>query len=265
MFGHKPSYGLVPGRGQAPPGLDGCDPVLAVVGPLARTAADLALALDIVAGPDADEAVGYRLDLPAARQGRLKDFRVLMIDEHPAAALDGEIRAALHALASTLERAGGVVARHSDLLPDLAAAQGVYSTLLFTAISRGGPPQPDAISAHAWLDALDAQLSVRRQWAEVFGAFDVVLAPAFGVVAFAHDDGDFNSRTHTIDGVQTSYGAQVAWPGMATFANLPATAVPIGKTRSGLPIGAQIIGPYLEDRTPLAFAGMVERELSGKV
>jgi amidase len=264
VFGHKPSYGLVPGRGQAPPGLDGRDPVLAVVGPLARTAADLALALDIVAGPDADEAVGYRLDLPAARQARLKDFRVLMIDEHPTAALDGEIRAALHALASMLERGGGLVARSSDLLPDLAAAQGAYSTLLLTAMSRGGPPQPDPLSAHAWLDALDAQLAARRQWAEVFGAFDVVLAPAFGVVAFAHDDGDFNSRVHLIDGIETPYRDQVAWPGMATFANLPATAVPIGTTRAGLPIGAQIIGPYLEDRTPLAFAALVERELGGK-
>ena len=264
VFGHKPSYGLVPGRGQAPPGLDGRDPVLAVVGPLARTAGDLTLALDIVAGPDEDEAVGYRLDLPAPRHGRLADFRALMIDEHPSAALDGEIRAALHALVSNLEGVGASVARRSDRVPDLAAAQAAYATLLFTAISRGGPPQPDPLSAHAWLDALDSQLAARRRWADLFNAFDVVLAPAFGVVAFPHDDGDFNSRVHTIGGVETPYGAQVAWPGMATFANLPATAVPVGKTKSGLPIGAQIIGPYLEDRTTLAFAGLVERELSGK-
>jgi amidase len=261
VFGHKPSYGLVPSRGQAPPGLDGCDPVLAVVGPLARTAADLALALDITAGPADEQAVGYRLDLPAPRHARLADFRVLIIDEHPSAALDSEIRSALHVLASRLEDAGAKVTRGSDLVPDLAAAHGVYATLLFTAISRGGPPQPDPLSAVAWMDALDAQLSVRRRWAELFKRFDVVLAPAFGVVAFPHDDGDFNSRVHMIDGAATPYGAQVAWPGMATLACLPATAVPIGKTRAGLPIGAQIIGPYLEDRTTIAFAGMVEREL----
>lgn len=259
VFGHKPSYGLVPARGQSAPGQDGCAPPLAVVGPLARTAQDLALALDIVAGPDADEAVGYRLDLPAPRHDRLADFRVLMIDEHPSAALDGEIRAALRALAANLEGAGVSVERRSDLVPDLAAAQGAYVTLLFTAISRGGPPQPDPLSAHAWLDALDMQFAVRRRWAELFRAFDVVIAPTFGVVAFPHDEGDFNSRIHTIDGVDTAYGAQVAWPGLATFANLPATAVPIGATKSGLPIGAQIIGPYLEDRTPLAFAAMIER------
>ncbi len=265
VFGHKPSYGLVPGRGQSAPGQDGCDPPLAVVGPLARTADDLALALDIVAGPDDDEAMGYRLDLPAPRHRRLADFRILMIDEHPSAALDGEIRDALHFLASNLESGGASVARRSELVPDLAAAQAAYATLLFTAISRGGPPRPDPLSAHAWLDTLDVQLAVRRRWAELFRDFDVVLAPAFGVVAFPHDDGDFNSRIHTIDGVETSYGAQVAWPGMATFANLPATAVPIGATKSGLPIGAQIIGPHLEDRTPLAFAAIIERAFGARL
>jgi amidase len=259
VFGHKPSYGLVPGRGQAPPGLDRCDPALAVVGPLARTASDLALALDIVAGPVAEEAVGYRLDLPAPRHARLADFRVLIIDEHPSAALDSEIRAALLDLASRLESAGADVSRQSDLVPDLAAAHGVYGALLFTAISRDGPPQPDPLSAVAWLDALDAQLAVRRRWAKLFKTFDVVLAPSFGVVAFPHDEGDFNSRVHTIDGAATPYGAQVAWPGMATLACLPATAIPIGKTKAGLPIGVQVIGPYLEDRTTIAFAGMVER------
>jgi amidase len=258
VFGHKPSYGLVPGRGHAPPGLDGVGPVLGVVGPMARTAGDLALALGILAGPDGDEAVGYRLALPAPRHARLADYRVLVIDHHPAAALDSEIRAALDDLAGRLERAGAKVSRASDRLPDLAAAQGVYLTLLNTAMSYGGPPRPDLIDAHAWMDALNRQLAIRRQWTRLFETIDVVLAPAMGVVAFPHDERPFEERVHTIDGVATPYGAQVAWPGMATLANLPATAVPIGRTAAGLPIGAQIIGPYLEDLTTIAFAGMVE-------
>jgi amidase len=260
VFGHKPSYGLAPSRGHAPPGLDGCPQVLSVVGPLARCAADLALALDIVAGPAGEDAVGYRLELPSPRHARLEDFRVLIIDEHPSAALDSEVRAAVQGVASRLEEAGAEVARGSDLIPDLAAAHGVYSTLLFTAMSRGAPPRPEPLTAVAWMDALDGQLAVRRRWAELFKTFDVVVAPSFGVVAFPHDDGDFDSRIHVIDGAPTPYGAQVAWPGMASLACLPATAVPIGKTRRGLPIGAQIIGPYLEDRTTIAFAGMIERE-----
>jgi amidase len=124
-------------------------------------------------------------------------------------------------------------------------------------MSRGGPKPADLLDAHAYLAALDAQLAVRRQWAALFEAFDVVVAPVMGVTAFAHQEGEFNERTLVIDGETTPYGGQIAWPGMATLANLPATAVPIGATRSGMPIGAQVIGPYLEDFTPLAFAGLI--------
>jgi amidase len=190
---------------------------------------------------------------------------VLIIDEHPLAAVDSQIRAALTSLASRVEAAGAKVSRKSELLPDLAASQGVYLPILSAAMFHntpglGDPLGADPLSAEAWMNALDAQIAFRRRWSALFRAFDVVLAPAFGVVAFPHDDRPFAERVHIIDGKETPYAAQVAWPGMATLANLPATAVPIGKTKAGLPIGMQIIGPYLEDRTTLAFAGLVERE-----
>jgi amidase len=130
-------------------------------------------------------------------------------------------------------------------------------TLLGAIISRGAPAMAEPISAHAWMEAQDAQLAIRRHWARLFETFDVILAPTFGVVAFPHDEAPFGERTHLIDGEVTPYGAQVAWPGMATLANLPATAAPIGATKAGLPIGVQIIGPYLEDRTTIAFAGLI--------
>ena len=259
VFGHKPSHNLVPQRGHAPPGVEGDGVPLNVVGPMARSVEDLILALGVLAGPAGDEAVGYRLALPTPRAERLADFRVLVIDRHPLATADTEILGALHALAGAVEKVGAKVSRKSALVPDLTASHAVYSAILGAVISRGGPPMGEPLSAHAWMDALDAQIGFRRQWSRLFTQFDVVLAPAFGVVAFPHDARPFNERVHIINGETTPYGAQVAWPGMASLANLPATAIPIAKTAAGLPIGIQIIGPYLEDRTTLAFAGLANQ------
>ncbi len=255
IYGHKPSYGLVPGRGHAPAGFDGAAPVLNVCGPLARSASDLDLALDVIAGPDNGDEVAYRLELPAPRHESLPDYRVLVLNRHPVAETDAEIGAAVEALSSKIEAAGAKVSRESELLPDLAAAHAIFSTLVNTAVSRGMPGYTP-ISAYAWMDALDAQLAFRRQWAALFREFDVVIAPTFGVVAFPHDDRPFADRTHRINGVDTPYGAQLAWPGVALLPGLPATAMPIGFTRAGLPISAQAIGPYLEDRATIAFAAL---------
>ena len=265
VFGHKPSFDLVPLRGHAPPGLDGAGIALAVVGPLARTAADLELAMSVLAGPDAEMARGYHLDLPAARHARLADYRVLLLTEHPLAATDSEIRDALEALAGGLEAKGAKVVRASARLPDLAAAHGLYGRMMDVAMSRGGP-QPSSASAHDWLGMLDAQVFLRRAWAALFEEVDVVLAPVMGAVAFPHTVvGPETAHGLIINGRPTPYFDQLAWPGMATLANLPATAIPIGRTRGGLPIGAQLIGPYLEDLTTLGFAGLVEREFGGFV
>jgi amidase len=263
IYGHKPSYGLVPTRGHSPPGLDGGPIALAVVGPLARSAADLDLALGVVAGPEPDEAVGYSLNLPAPRHAELADYRVLVVDQHPLAATDNEIRAALDTLAARLDDLGAPVARASDLLPDLAAQHAVFGQLVGAAMSRGSPAGT-TMNAHEWMNMLDAQVMFRRRWALLFESFDVVVAPTFGVPAFEHvDEADGAKRILTINGEPTPYFNQIAWPGVALLPNLPATAAPIGFTRGGLPIGVQVIGPYLEDRTTIAFAALLEREFGG--
>jgi len=85
---------------------------------------------------------------------------------------------------------------------------------------------------------------------------DAVVTPAFGTVAYPHVEAqDMAAATLLIDGAATPYGAQIAWPAVATFANLPATSAPIGRTPQGLPIGMQVIGPFLHDRTTIAVAG----------
>jgi amidase len=263
IYGHKPSFGIVPMRGFKPPlAADGAGIPVSVLGPLARSPGDLLLALDVVAGPEAMDATGYRLTLPPPRHSNLKDFRVLILDRHPAAAVDSEIVDTLHTLGSNLERHGASVARKSDALPDLMRALHCFGTILGVSVSRGGPPVKDGLSAHAWMDVMDEQLTIRRQWAALFEQFDVALAPAFGTVAFPHNN-EQGERTLLIDGEKTPYAAQGAWSSMAGVANLPATAAPIGKNKSGLPIGIQIIGPYLEDRTTIAFAELLADAFGG--
>lgn len=263
LFGHKPTYELIPSRGHQPPGIDSVPAPLAVVGPLARTADDLELVLDITAGPTEDLAKAHRLDLPAPRGRTLADFRVLVIDSHPLAATDSEVRAALDALAGKVERAGARVARESALLPDLASLHHLYGGMLNVVMSRGSP-NPSQLSAHGWMDMQHAQLVACRAFARLFEDFDVILAPAFGRTAYPHDASpNAPERKLLIDGQETAYFDQLAWPGIATLAQLPATAAPIGLASDGLPIGVQIIGPAFEDRTTIHFARLIEQAFGG--
>jgi len=81
--------------------------------------------------------------------------------------------------------------------------------------------------------------------------------------AFPHDHTDPLHRRVTIDGASHDYGDQLVWAGVATAPGLPATVLPIGASAAGLPIGAQVIGPMFEDRTPIRFAELVEHEFGG--
>ena len=259
VFGHKPSFGLLPSRGHAPPGADGAGVDLAVCGPMARSAADLELALGVLAGPHGDDANGYRLDLPAPRRPTIDGCRVLLLDTHPNARVDAPVRDALHRLADDLVRAGVQLERTNPRLPDLSAAHRAYVTMLTTITTRGAPGERAVISAHDWLGLLDQRAKVRRQWRALFEGVDVVLAPPFGTPAFElTDEPDWRKRSLTIDGEATPFGDQLAWSGMATFAGLPATVAPIAKSPAGLPIGVQIIGAFLHDRTTIAFARQIE-------
>lgn len=262
VYGHKSSHGLLPMGGHSAGGALAAPQLLSVIGPMARSAQDLALALDVVAGPDA-ESPANKVALPAPRHAVLRNFRVFLLDHHPAARADRTILGALEKLADHLTREGATVARQSSLLPDLHVQWKTYQTMLHTILSRRDSSVTRApISAHEWMDLLDAQLRIRRQWHEFFRHFDIVICPAFGTPAFPHwDDPDWRNRSLDVDGDAANFGAQLGWAGIATVANLPSTAIPLGLTASGLPIAVQAIGPFLDDKTTIAFAGMVGHEI----
>lgn len=256
VFGHKPSWGIVPQRGHLFPGTDGCDAPLAVVGPMARNVGDLITALEVIAGPEAGS--GMRLDLPAPRAGGLGGFRVRVLREMPGVPVDRDTGNALERFAGQLRTAGVVVSEGSEGLPDLAEMVPTYVRMLMTVISRG-EPSATPISAHDWMNLLDYQLAITRQWSAFFEGADILLSPAFSTPAFPHkDEPDWGKRTLDIDGLTLPYGSQLAWASIATFAGLPSTCVPVAKSVGGLPIGFQLIGAPFADRTTLRFASLLE-------
>ena len=293
VYAHKPTFGVVPARGHVPPPLaplpDTID--LAVVGPMARCAADLTLLFDVMAGPDEiDAGIAYRLDLPAPRHERLGDFRVLILDTHPLLPTDSTVRLSMSSLAEHLRAAGVRVVGDSELLPDLEASARLYMRMLMSFLAANWPAQVYAdlqkqaaamptdasgldaeqvrgavLSHRDWIAANNARCQLRAQWREFFKAFDALICPVSPVTAFPHDHSDRDARRVLIDGEAHLYGNQLVWPGVATLPGLPATSVPIGMSPQGLPIGVQIVGPLLEDRTPLKLAELIESEFGGFV
>jgi amidase len=253
---------------------------------MARSAGDLEMLLDVMAGPDDQaNAIAYRLALPPARHEDLGGFRVLVIDTHPLIPTASTVRAALGRLAEQVSKAGAKVSHSSPLLPDLVDVSRIYMLLLWSRLAAFWPADlyarletaakalaPDDKSLSAW-QARGAVLSHRdwiasdaararlhAQWRELFREFDVVLCPPMPTPAFPHDhSSDQRVRRVDIDGTSYPYLDQIVWPGIATVVGLPATAAPIGLSDTGLPIGVQIIGPNLEDRTTIRFAELIER------
>jgi amidase len=250
------------------------------VGPIARTAADLKLALDIIAGPDVQANVGWRLALPPARHAQLKDFRVLVINEHPLVATSRDISKAIDGLGGRLQQEGCSVSHDFSDVPDMKDLARTFSALLMSlmgvdmsddaytataaqAKAKNGRAQEQSMtmSYRDWVQLDRHRLALATKWMDTFSRWDVVLCPAAPCTAFPHDGRPFEKRTLDVDGTKVSYDKLPLWTTLPTPNGLPVTTVPIGADTSGLPIGIQIIGPRFEDYTPLAFAEFLERRL----
>jgi len=285
VYGHRPSETAVPRHGAFPRD-EAPNPaaMMGVQGPLARGVADLELLLDLIAGPVVGEDVGWRLALPPARHDRLADFRVAVMPPLSLVEPSAAMRARVEELAQFCSRAGATVA---EAMPDVdhAAYYHDYLVLLETIISQSEPrdardeaarearergderllPAAEGmtIDAAGFFALLRRREAARAAWRSFFADWDVLVCPAALDAAFPHETAPWADRVLDVDGREVRYGDNIVYPMWAIFAGQPATAFPAGRDRAGLPLGVQAIGPYLEDRTTLRFAQLLEGEWHG--
>lgn len=292
VYGHKPSHGIVPLEGHIPPPPGHlAQPELGVAGPLARSALDLELMLDIIAAAPELKQTAFSVVLPPARHVDLRDFRVGVWNDASSYPLDDAYAAAIDALVDDLRRLGVKVDTAARPAIDPAQSFRTYMQTLFGIIGAGLPPPlrdaivdggktaPDGSYPRMVADAVGqsfaefAAAAERREqlfraWREFFMRYDVLLCPITPTVAFPHDVARLDmaaqfDRRIVVNGKTTPYMDNLMWPGLVTVANLPATAIPTRRLVGGLPAGVQIVGPYLEDRTTMKFAQRLEREFGG--
>jgi amidase len=283
VFGHKPTWNLVPPRGHVTD--DSLSPTdISVVGPLARSAFDLETALRIMAGPDEIETPGLKIDLPVLNQP-LKALRIgIWASNEPFCPTSSAVGARVQAVADALGRAGATV--NDKARPAFAAEHSheVFSGLLMSAmaarlpdeefrkrVARADALSPDDRSPGAvitryetlrtrdWARYNEARTKLRWAWRRFFDEVDFLITPVMPVTAFPHDHGPEGGRVINVDGQSLPYFNQTFWAGLAGVAYLPATVFPAGVATDGLPVGLQIIGPAYGDLRTIQLAQRLEQ------
>jgi amidase len=285
VYGHKPTYGIVPMRGHLLPGAYAYADI-SCGGPLARSASDLALALSLLAGPHGPEERQLRFQLAKPRVKKLADARVAVMLDDPASEVDRTVQERIAVLAHYLEPRVKSLSWTARPAFDTAEANDVYVRLLRGATSgrqtdadfadnleRRAALKPDDRSYFAvmtqantmhhreWLKLNNRRHQMRLAWDEFFRDFDVLLCPAAASAAFPHDHkGERHERTIIVNGHPVPVTDQLFWAGYPGGYYLPSTVAPIGLTPEGLPVGVQIVAAEHADLTAIRFAALIERE-----
>ncbi|OHE21656.1 MAG: hypothetical protein A2X95_09540 [Syntrophobacterales bacterium GWF2_56_9] len=294
VFGHKSSYDVVPFRGHIPP-FPGLFPGeyaiggdIAVIGPLARSANDLELVMDIIARPKKPMQTAWKLELPPPRKKTIIEFKVGVWLDDPDFPVDGLVSDCLSDLVDTLAKQGtqitnkrpdisfkdchDIYARLLTAVPNAALPRAVFDQMLSELPNlseddknfRAQLIRGTTLRHRDWVVLDYLRLLMRQKWADFFTDVDILLCPAVPVTAFAHDHGDFFNRTLKVNNMERSYAdTMLAWAGLTCVSYLPATVAPIGTAKDGLPVGVQIVGPYLEDKTPIRLASLIEEMTGG--
>jgi amidase len=278
----KPTWGLLPQGGS----LLGPRPVLrerdlAVVGPMARGADDLALLLEVLTAPERAAGQDGLLPAPAA----VTTLRVAAWLDEPFCPLDPSLRAVLERALGRLADAGLRIQTDRPAGLDAAAFFESHCALMYGEMSGELPdevfafqqrrarqrrhPAGDRLarglaqSHRDWLAAREAQALARRKMAEFFSGHDLLLCPVAPTCAPPHDARRLEQREQPAAGQLLPVLQHMFWLMLASTTGLPAVVVPVGTDDAGLPVGLQVIAPPRAERRALALAAFIERELGG--
>jgi amidase len=258
VYGHKPTFNIVPTHATTPPQvLSIAD--MAVAGPLARSAEDLALAMDLLAGPDEFQAGGWHLEL-RRRSKPLRQYRIAFWMHDSQAPVSREVANRCQQLADLLARLGVQVS--DTARPECTSGQlnTLFRKLLAATINAD-----HSLSHTAWLALEHERTKLRYLWKEFFQLWDILICPIAPTTAIAHDPSPLRGRKLRVDDTEVPFFQQLFWSGLATSCYLPSTAFPTGLSAEGLPIGLQAIGAEYHDYMTIDFAAQLAREIGGFV
>ncbi len=272
VFGLKPTYGLVPrSPGFFPPSW----PSLAHTGPIARTVGDAALLLEVIAGHDRRDPGSLPVERGsfAARAGRLEGLRIGFSLDLGYAAVMGDVRTAFkYALDALADLGAEVLAADPGVDPDVLeqVLQPIALTEQAAAISARDPAllvrseqdYRDVIAKGRTYSGVDYMVATHRRmilrgrFVDLFRRIDALVTPTVAVTAFAAG----TMGVEEIDGsrVDRHFGwSPFSWP--INLVGLPAATVPCGRDRDGLPIGLQVVAPWLAEDTILTISAALEQ------
>jgi len=269
VFGHKPSWGVVPSTGYLDHEAGGTiEADINVHGPIARSAGDLEMLLKVLVRKD-----GPLVAALAPPPDDVTNLKVAAWLDDSFCPVDKEVLAVMDEAVTSLEEAGVSVDREArpDVDPEEASSLGLW--LVSAAVVQSIAPETleglevesaSAKTSHRdWLVRCAEREIVRDKWAEFFDSFDAVIMPISFVPPFPHNqDGDFGTRTLICNGGERPYADLLRWTILTGMAYLPATTPPIGFDDDGLPISFQVVGPYGGDYTTIRLAGYIA-ELCG--
>jgi amidase len=267
VYALKPSYGVIPNLGYIDyvgGGLIRTD--MNTFGPMARSASDLELLLSVLAGPTPDDAPAWRVELPECERTSLKGLRVAAWLDDDACPVDTEYLGLLRHAADQLADAGvHVEDAHPDL--DFKKQVDLYTGFVASAVSPSMPAEMGEVVSGShlrWIRNDEQRAVMRRAWAEWFTGYDVLLAPAWCMPAFEHRPGlGMIDPGLMVNGKSRTPFAISYWLYLANVMHLPAVMAPIGRTAAGLPVGMQIVAPYLHDRRAIRVAELMADVVGG--